>query len=162
MSSTATVERIEARAHITMANSARMRENILRHPRSPRAVERAWRVIAGIRGLIAWAEPEHLESMVLAEQSIWLITELLQLSHTRVSALLKLAAERGHSSAPWFRALADALEDLGDTLEALYLSRDPEMRAAIEAAGAELTAVRAARPEATGPDWRAALAKMSG
>ena len=49
---------------------------------------------------------------------------------------------------------------LADVIEALDLSADPERRAAIEAAVAELEAERASRPAATPVDWRDVLAKM--
>jgi hypothetical protein len=156
----AVLDEIEARAHLTIAEASRAR-GILGHPRSPRQIERAWRVVAALRALIAFAEPERIESLGSGPHGLAAVTDALQLTSSKVRDLLRLATGRGLSTQSWFLAMAEAMDALADALEALHLSQDPEMRAVVEAALTELDATRAARADAPPPDWRAALAKMS-
>lgn len=156
----AVLDEIEARGHLTIAEVSRAR-GILRHPRSPRQVERAWRVVATLRALLAYAQPERIESLGSGPEGLAFVTDILQLTSSKVRDLLGLATSRGLSTQSWFLAMAEATDALADVLEALHLSQDPEMRAAIEAALTELDATRATRTDAPPPDWRAALAKMS-
>jgi len=155
MSSASTLEQLEARAHRTLAEASLARE-ILRHPRSPRAVERAWRLVTSLRTLLAFAEPERLEP--LGPNGLWFVTELFQLTHNKLRNLVDLAAKQGLAKQPWFRAWTEGLEALGDALEGLYLSRDPECRAIVNEAIKELDSSRPSQVEI--PDWRSSLAKM--
>lgn len=155
MSPSSTLEELETRAHLTLAAASRAR-SILRHPHSPRSVERGWRLVATLRGILAFADPEAFEPR--SPEMSWFIVQLLQLSHNKVGAFVKQAIGLGLGTQPWLRALADGLEALRDALEGLYLSRDPEFRTIVTEAIKELDSSQPSQGSI--PDWRASLANM--
>ena len=154
MTPSSTLEQLEARAHRTLADASLARA-ILRHPSSPHAIERAWRLVATLRSMLAFAEAEKMER--LGPEASSFIVQLLQLTHNKLRGLLDQAVGRGLAKQEWFQALDEGLEALDDTLEALYLARDAEFRNIVNEAIKELDA---SRPSQAPADWRASLANM--
>ena len=154
MSPVSVLEELEARAHLTMAETSRAR-SIFRQPRSPRSIERAWRLVATVRTMLAFTESDVCERIADTE-TFPVVVQITQLSYEKVRAFVNQAITAGLGKQDWLRALAEALEALGDALEGLYLSRDPEFRAIVMDAIKELQA----SPSQTPTDWRDALAAM--
>lgn len=160
--STATLEHIKAVTYHALGDTSLAHEAVRRRRPSARTAALVLRVAASVQRMVAYVTPARFDSSVLGLEGIQFIAALFQQVHDDLQALVKQARESGHVRQTWYPALVDALAEVDDTLEALYLSSDPEMRAAIEAAVAELDTARASAPEASPPaDWKASLARLS-
>lgn len=153
MSPATALEELETRAHLTMAETSRARI-IFRQPRNPKSIAQAWRLVATVQAMIAFAESPTLED-ISSSDTFPVVVQLLQLSYDKARAFALKATEAGMGPQDWHRALRDAIETLADVLEGFYLARDPEFREVVAHAIREL-----APAGDTVVDWRAALAAM--
>ena len=153
MSPATALEELETRAHLTMAETSRARI-IFRQPRNPKAIARAWHLVATVRAAVAFAESDLVERIADSE-TFPVVVQLLQLSHDKLRAFARQAIDAGMGPQDWHRALREAIDAFADVLEGLYLSRDPDFRTIVA------EAIRKLSPAGdTSADWRAAIAAM--